>query len=269
MEEPAVKKFAHLIVLCAFFSILISACKQDPQALAMSGVSSNGEWDPYVQSFNGVEMVLVPAGCFMMGNEADTGGGNSTPVHEQCFDEPFWIDRTEVTNSQFDSHGKFSGDARPREEVTWSEAQVHCEKRGARLPTEAEWEYAARGSDGLMYPWGNSFNAESTVYSQTSGGETVEVGSRSEDTSWVGAVDLAGNVMEWTHSLNKPYPYDPLDGREAEQSEDVIIQPKRVMRGGDFSSVEDDVNVTHRYIKTPTQVFLTFGFRCAMDFSSP
>jgi formylglycine-generating enzyme required for sulfatase activity len=222
-EEKAMKKFTIIMILCVLFSILIAACKPDPQTLAMSGVSSNAEWDSYVQSFNGVEMVLVPAGCFMMGNEADTGGGNSTPVHEQCFDEPFWIDRTEVTNGQFGSHGKFSGDARPREEVTWFDAQR----------------------------------------------ESVDVGSRSEDTSWVGAVDLAGNVMEWTHSLNKPYPFNSLDGREAEESEDAIIQPKRIMRGGDFTSVEDDVSVTYRYVKTPTQVFLTFGFRCAIDFISP
>jgi len=263
------KKFTIIMILCILFSILMAACKPDPQTMAMSGVSSNEEWGPYVQSHNGVEMVLVPAGCFMMGNEADTGGGNSTPVHEQCFNEPFWIDRTEVTNDQFGSHGKFSGDARPREEVAWFDAQAHCAKRGARIPTEAEWEYAARGPDGLMYPWGISFDAESTVFSQTSEGETVDVGSRSEDTSWVGAVDLAGNVMEWTHSLNKPYPFDSLDGREAEESEDAIIQPKRIMRGGDFSSVEDDVSVTYRYVNTPTQVFLTFGFRCAMDFISP
>jgi len=122
------KKFTIIMILCILFSILMAACKPDPQTMAMSGVSSNEEWGPYVQSHNGVEMVLVPAGCFMMGNEADTGGGNSTPVHEQCFNEPFWIDRTEVTNDQFGSHGKFSGDARPREEVAWFDAQAHCAK---------------------------------------------------------------------------------------------------------------------------------------------
>ena len=134
--------------------------------LAEQGVSRNAEWTPHIQDFDGVEMVLVPAGCFMMGSEE--GEDDEKPVHEVCFREPFWIDRFEVSNAQFE---QFNGQAArssnwtdgnlPRETITWFEARDFCELRGGRLLTEAEWEYAARGPDGLTYPWGNNY--ESTL----------------------------------------------------------------------------------------------------------
>jgi formylglycine-generating enzyme required for sulfatase activity len=191
-------------------------------ALGFSRVGANEQWQPMYRDFDGVEMVLVPAGCFTMGSES--GGEDEFPSSRQCFDVPFWIDRTEVTNTQFGSEGYFTGPNRPRDTVSYPEAVSHCASRGARLPTEAEWEYAARGPNSWMYPWGNSFEHNFVVYTASADFETADVGSRPEGASWVGAVDLSGNLWEWTSSIYNedyyPYPYDATDGRE-----DRRIQP--------------------------------------------
>ena len=263
------KKLVIVITSFIFCSILIVACKPDPQTTAISGVSSNAEWDPYVQSFNGVEMVLVPAGCFMMGSEMGTGIGDSSPVHEVCFDKPYWIDRTEVTNADFGSEGDFAGVNRPRENINWHEAKSHCEARGARLPTEAEWEFAARGPDNWQYPWGVSFVPENTVYSQNSFDETADVASRPAGVSWMGAYDLAGNVREWTNSIGDPYPYDPLDGRESPPSGGSVIQPNRIVRGGAWDNLMAQISLTNRTPRTPEYLHNFIGFRCALDFDGP
>ena len=138
-------------------------------------------------------MVLVPVGCFMMGSS--DGKADEAPVHEVCFDAPFWIDVYEVTNAQFGTSGQFDGDDRPREMMNWQRALAYCQSRGARLPTEAEWEYAARGPDSLIYPWGNAFIADNVVYFLNSENRTWDVGSRPQGVSWVGAYD----PVSYTH----------------------------------------------------------------------
>src|SRR5574341_699662 len=107
-----------------------------PPGMPGNPVTANDQWRPVVVVFNDVEMALVPAGCFMMGSE--DGDADEQPVNEQCFDQPFWIDLTEVTQGQFGDIGYFVGELRPMERVTWAEAADFCEARGARLPTEAE-----------------------------------------------------------------------------------------------------------------------------------
>lgn len=230
-------------------------------------------WTPYVQAFDNVDMVLVPAGCFMMGQYVY---GDEAPVHEQCFDEPFWIDQTEVTQADFERLGgqkaeanRFDGENLPVENIDWFEARDYCESRGARLPTEREWEYAARGPDSLTYPWGNEFEEDNAVFNPNQNEifnlKTSEVGSRSGGVSWVGAFDLSGNVWEWTSSLYEAYPYDPEDGREDDLGDVTFVY--RVVRGGSFSYPAVWLLAASRKWHSPDFRAGNVGFRCVRSFS--
>lgn len=210
-----------------------------------------------IEVFDGIEMVLVPPGCFTMGH--NEGRRNERPEHRVCIDQPFWIDRTEVTNAQYGSTGRFEGDQRPRENLTWFEARDFCAARGGRLPTEAEWEYAARGPDSLLYPWGNTFNAQYLVFDQNVPSETAEVGSRPEGASWVGALDMSGNALEWVSSIYRPYPYDPNDGREDLNDPTAL----RVYRSGWGSYIDFGVSAPIRFRAEPEYRDWFIGFRCA------
>jgi iron(II)-dependent oxidoreductase len=188
------------------------------------------------------------------------GEADEQPAHQICFDAAFWIDRYEVTNAQYGSAGEWTGENRPRERVTWHEALAHCEARGVRLPTEPEWEYAARGPDSWMYPWGNAFVAENVVYDANSGNQTADVGSRADGASWVGASDMSGNVWEWTSTVYRFYPYDAEDGRES-PSETL----PRVVRGGSWVGDEDYVRAANRGAFDANSRDANVGFRCARD----
>src|SRR5258708_17494978 len=169
-------------------------------------VPGNTAWQPVSKTFNGAEMVEVRTVCFMMGYEK--GRRDEQPVHQICFDKAFWIDRYEVSNGQYGSDGPFAGANKPHSNLTWFEARDFCAKRGARLPTEAEWEYAARGPDSLLYPWGDKFVPDNLVYDGNFNNQLAEIRSRPGADSWVGAYDLAGNAWVWVTSLYPPYPYN-------------------------------------------------------------
>jgi formylglycine-generating enzyme required for sulfatase activity len=235
--------------------------------LASTTVAHNADWTPVEHDFDAVTMVLVPVGCFMMGSKYQD---DEKPQHEQCFDEPFWIDKTEVTNAQFASFGGLAersstrtDNNRPRENITWFEARDYCQKRSARLPTEAEWEYSARGPDSLVYPWGNDFKADDVVYSGNSGNQTADVGSRPAGVSWVGTLDMSGNVWEWVSSVYQPYLYQADDGREDLNRTGV----QRVLRGGSWINGDAfALRSAYRVGEFPYLESFFRGFRCARDF---
>jgi formylglycine-generating enzyme required for sulfatase activity len=223
----------------------------------------NADWTPEIREFDGVEMVLVPSGCFMMGS--NDGDDDEQPVHEQCFDEPYWIDRYEVTQGDFARLGgvqaedsRFDGANRPVELITWFEARDFCELRGGRLPTEREWEYAARGPDGLVYPWGDTWDENRVVWDGNSGNQTASVGSRPDGVSWVGAEDMSGNVWEWVSSVYRDYPYGA-------NSEDLSGDGERYMlRGGSWLfNNPSGLRASDRGRSDPGNYLNYGGFRCA------
>jgi hypothetical protein len=219
-----------------------------------------------------VPMSLVPAGTFTMGedSEAHTVDLNA-----------FYIDKYEVTNVLYKAcedaggctppqntssytHSSYYGNSEfddyPVIYVDWNQAKAYCEWRGASLPTEAQWEKAARGTDARTYPWGEGINCERVNHwgEKSCVGDTTPVGYYDNGTSPYGIYDLAGNVWEWTSSLYKTYPYDASDGRE-----DLNSSDSRVLRGGSWNYGDDDVRSALRYGITPSGFGNNIGFRCA------
>jgi formylglycine-generating enzyme required for sulfatase activity len=252
-----------------------------PTVPGSANVARNIDWTPSADRFGIFEMVLVPAGCFQMGSS--DGADDEKPPHPQCFDSPFWIDKVEVTNGQFvqlsgnaEETGSWTAPNRPRESISWFEARDFCITRGARLPTEREWEYAARGPDSLIYPWGNHWNPNNAAWSGNSNRQTADVGSFPGGVSWVGALDMSGNVWEWTstvygidngdHNFSAlgefrfPYPYDANDGRQQDSNEVTVV---RVLGGGSWRNNPVDLRSSFRGRSNPDLAFNYGGFRCA------
>lgn len=212
-------------------------------------VLQNSGWTPQIEEINGTRMALVPAGSFTIGSEdswfEDEKNGNIVE-----FTEPFWIDETEVSREAYEVCARVDSrcSEAPTSEysttlsqpiiVRWSQAAAYCEWRGARLPTEAEWEYAARGPDALKYPWGNQWDANRLQSRESSNFGIAPVGSFPTGQSWVGALDMAGNVSELTSTLYQDYPYSDLDGRNIKDYQN-FVSSILVIRGGSFNDTSD------------------------------
>ena len=224
---------------------------------------------------DGMTMVFVPAGTFSMGD--DEGEYEEKPVH-QVYLDAFWIDQTEVTNEMYSQcvwaiacreqsdvrsytrdsyYGNPKFDDYPVINVDWNMAKAYCAWRGDRLPSEAEWEKAARGTDGRTYPWGESIDCDKANYQNSCVGDTTRVKSYESGKSPFGAYDMAGNVLEWVSSSYKSYPYSATDGRE-----DLSKPDTRALRGGAWNDFASYSRTTHRNGYSPTDTGFSLGFRC-------
>lgn len=259
-----IRAIRSAVVLVFLAASLLTATQPLRAQSTVKAVTSNSQWDVQIDTFDDVEMALVPPGCFPMGS---VDGDSESPITKICFDQPFYIDVLEVSNDQFNTKNGtakrtswFPAAELPRQFITWFEAGAFCKARGGRLPTEAEWEYAARGPDGLRYTWGNELANNALVLSN----RPARGGTFPEGASWVGAQDMLGNVWEWTSSLYKRYPYKATDGRESTKD----TRSSRSIRGGGFGDILF-TTATFRAYATPLSVGADVGFRCAKDYSEP
>jgi len=233
----------------------------------------------------GEEMVLVEAGNFSMGS--GTGDSDEKPVHSVYLDA-FYIDKYEVTNALYKAcvtaricnppinsgsytrnsyYGNSQYDEYPVVYVNWNMAKAYCEWRGARLPTEAQWEKAARGTDARVYPWGKAVDCQKANYQggkNGCAGGTSRVGSYESGKSPYGVYDMAGNVWEWVADWYSEiyYQSSPLSnpfGPDLGQS--------RVLRGGSWNRSEYDSRASNRLKYGPDYNNFDIGFRCAREAS--
>lgn len=222
-------------------------------------------------------MAVIPAGEFWMGcnEEVDRKCGKYEKPGRKIYLDAFSIGKHEVTVADYrkcvqagkcSSGGlttKYSGcnwDKSGRENhpincVDWNQAKTYCAWAGKRLPTEAEWEKGARGTKGRIYPWGNQWDS-SRANVRTRG--TVSVGSNASGASPYEVYDMAGNVLEWTSSLYRHYPYKADDGRE-----DPEAIGTRVLRGGSWRYTAEFARASVRGGVGPAIGIGGVGFRCA------
>lgn len=232
-----------------------------------------------------VEQVYVPAGSLMMGSE--DGNINARPVHEVTLDA-FWIGRTEVTNAQYEACVS-TGVCRPPSDdssytrnsyygnpeyadypvihISWEDARTFSEWAGGQLPTEAQWEYAARGPESFKYPWGDTSSSCYLLnFKGNCVGDTSKTGSYLAGASWVDALDMAGNVWEW---VNDWYDSDYYDRSPAINPPGPASGDYRVLRGGSWSSDDQLTHAAFRYSANPNSRDTIVGFRVVELLADP
>jgi formylglycine-generating enzyme required for sulfatase activity len=233
------------------------------------------------RSTDGMVMVYVPAGNFIMGSPDNAGFDDEHPQHVVYLDS-FWIDKTEVTNRMYDlcvraggctephdngsfTHSRYYGsseyDDYPVIYVDWDQANTYCAWAGGRLPTEAEWEKAARGTDGRTYPWGNNVPTCSLANFEGCASDTTAVGSYPAGASPYGALDMAGNVWQWVADW---YGASYYASSPAKNPTGPSSGTDRVVRGGSWYNVVHLASSSYRNWFYPYGwSSIAIGFRCS------
>jgi len=230
----------------------------------------------------GIEFLKIPAGKFIMGSKDDNplAKDNEKPQHSLELTD-YWIAKYPLTNKQYaafigkDTHPVKDWESKhnhPVVNVSWNDAMAYCKwfnityaeelkkcSLTLHLPTEAQWEKAARGGYGNEWPWGNEFNQSKCNTAEFGRGGTAPVDSYPQGESPYGIADMVGNAWEWTHTLFEEYPYQTEDGREEEKT-----AGRRVLRGGAFDFFLEDARCAFRSPHLPDYRYDASGFRvCA------
>jgi formylglycine-generating enzyme required for sulfatase activity len=256
--------------------LVLAGCNTGPDFIAAG--SANASWTPEVRTVGELVLVKVPAGCFTLGR--DSGPTEETPARRICLND-FWLGQTEVTNAQYAACVAAGACTEPANavflnaptyadhpvvNVTHEQAAQYAAWRGGRLPSEYEWEYAARGPESWPYPWGEDAPTCELANIATCGTGTQPVGGdqRAAGASWVGARDMTGNVWEWTATWYDGGAYVPL--------EDGAVDPRgpaptqmRVLRGSAWGEAMDKARATYRARHTPVSWSEHRGFRVVYD----
>jgi len=243
---------------------------------------SNFLFSPTTLAASPPDMVLIPAGEFLMGSDSMDGkigfevSVDSIPKHRVEV-KAFYMDRFEVTVARYrkfveathreppalwKDHEMFGypppQDDHPVVDVNFYDAKAYCQWAGKRLPTEAEWEKAARGTDGRIFPWGNQLNPDYLTTEDRGRHFTTPVGSMKQDVSPYGIYDMAGNAMEWTASLYEPYPGSARNFKPDNRF--------RILRGGSWGMpAQPFARTAHRHFRLADLAQPDFGFRCAKE----
>jgi serine/threonine-protein kinase len=221
---------------------------------------------------DGAEMVWVPAGTFTMGSGdgKKIDNNDETPSH-QVYLDGYWIYKTEVTVGQYKKFCAATGHQMPRApswgwqdthpivNVSWDDAQAYCAWAGVKLPTEAQWEKAARGTDGRIYPWGNEFSSSKAWTSESGATHTAPVGSFPDGASPYGCLDMAGNVWEWCQDW---YGKDYYASSPSSNPTGPGYAEGRVLRGGSWNGNSSFCRCANRNSNDPSFGGYDFGFRC-------
>jgi formylglycine-generating enzyme required for sulfatase activity len=239
--------------------------------------------------FAGVEFMLIPTGKFIMGSKDDDKDASDAekPQHTLDISYDYWLARFPVTNAEYDVFLKATGGSHPVSgwqekkdhpvvSVPWNDAQKFVAwlneiqkadlpaKYAYRLPSEAEWEKAARGAYGNIYPWGNDWDPKRCNSSESKIGGTTPVAQYPSGESPYGVMDMSGNTWEWTRSLWDKYPY-PSELKERLKREDENAAGSRVVRGGSFNSVRRDLRCAYRNFNLLVNRFNLIGFRVCVS----
>lgn len=239
------------------------------------------------------KMVLIPAGEFTMGSDKSDSAPpkgfvmlkprylDEHPAHKVNV-AAFWLDAYEVTNGQYSEFvqatkrappphwekGRYPSGAadQPVTQIKWADAREYCQWKGQRLPTEAEWEKAARGTDGREFPWGNEFDAKKANTGLSEQRGLMRVGSLAAGKSPYGVYDMVGNVWEWVEDWYQPYPGTTY-------TSDYFGERMKVIRGGGWEGTHHDsahqYRTAYRFFAPPNLPLGDVGVRCAKDAQPP
>ena len=239
-------------------------------------------------------MVLIPEGAFEMGSRLSLSEldpisifqadrhmlGPEDPAHEVILDA-FYVDLYEVTNAKFKkyieaTHSKnpprywddndFNHSLQPVVGITWKEARAYCQWKNKRLPTEAEWEKAARGKRPVRFPWGNEPPDKTRANFDNHVRKTAPVGSYPKGKSDYGVFDMSGNVSEWVKDWHYPeyYLFSPKENPPGPEKGHY-----KIIRGGNWKNKLEDIRLTYRNATVPKARSKTVGFRCVANAPQP